>query len=193
MNKKNEDNINQMLEHNIVPIFGWVDQDMVERVQYAFTKLFFEKKEKIFVIISSTGGKVKSALEIFDILKLYPGQVFGLVVGEAMSSAAIILQACGTRMATTHSKILIHNGSTNVDINVFLNAELLHKQVGEHQQIAKRLWTIVSLRTGRSMKEVELEFERDKVMGVEQAIEFGLIDSIFDKPLPWNIAEVLKV
>jgi ATP-dependent Clp protease, protease subunit len=193
MNKKNEDNTNQMLEHGIIPIFGWVDQDMVERVKYAFTKLFFEKKEKIFVIISSTGGKVKSALEIFDILKLYPGQVFGLVVSEAMSSAAIILQACGTRMATPHSKILIHNGSTHVDINVFLNAELLHKQVEEHQQISKSLWTIVSLRTGRSMKEVELEFERDKVMNVEQAIEFGLIDSIFNKPLPWNIAEVLKV
>lgn len=192
MTKQTEDHVRQMMENGIVTIFGYISQEMPEQVQYAITRLFLMKKKKVFVIISSEGGMIKPALEIFDTLRLYPGQINGIVVGKAMSSAAIILQACGTRTATPNSKILVHNGNINLNINILLNSKILREEVKKQRCFMRRIWNIVASRSGRSMKEVEIEFERDEEMGVEQAIKFGLVDKVFDKPLPWNIAEELK-
>jgi ATP-dependent Clp protease protease subunit len=193
MDKKTQEQFSELLKKKIIPIFGEVNQEMLDIVKTAFIDFYLHKVEEIFVIISSGGGKTHCAFEIFDLLKLYPGNIIGIVVGRGLSAAATILQGCSVRLATPNSRILIHNGDNGIDADTVLDENSLKEYVEDYHRLRKRVWTIISNRTGHSIDEVKAEFTRNKEMDVEQAIMFKLLDGVYDKPLPWNLAGEFKV
>lgn len=192
MNEKEQEIVDAIIERGIIPIDGRINNDTVILVQRAFARFYVKRLKKIIVLISSFGGDANAGLEIYDLLKLYPGEVVGIVVGKAMSAASYILQGCSVRYATPNSWILIHNGSREVDNDVLLDEEKLKDFVMRNTRNRDRIFSILSQATKRPTATIINECKRDQKMDVGQAIEFGLLDNVWSKKLPLDSSEEFK-
>ena len=174
----------KLLSKNIIRIPDEINGKVVVYIEEALNELYTRDSPGITVLISSGGGSVVSGLNIYDLLRLYPGKKTGLVVCAAFSMAAVILQACDERFATTHARILVHNIKSEIKLDDMRDEEKFKDFITrmEDQQLMKYL--IVSKRSGKSLEEVREKFAEDKPIYSEKALAFGLIDGIWDKPLP---------
>jgi ATP-dependent Clp protease protease subunit len=191
MTKRQEELFDKLLDMGIVPIFDEVNTTMLERVQQCFMSFFLKRVQNITVLISSNGGNLTSALEIVDMLKIYPGVKTGIVIGRAKSSAAIILQACDKRLATPHSQILIHNGTAKFEVDCLYDDKKLANFLKKGRESEKKILKILTDRTKKSEQETIDMSMKDESMSAEEALEFGLIDEIFTGQLPFDLPKEL--
>ena len=133
---------------------------------------------EISIYINSPGGSVDDTLAIYDTMQYLTCDLSTYCVGQAASGAAMIL-ACGTkgkRFALPHSKIMIHQpwgGITGQAADIKIQAEEILK--------AKRLLNeLLSKHTGRDVKQIEKETERDRYMTPTEAVEYGIVDEILE-------------
>jgi ATP-dependent Clp protease protease subunit len=126
--------------------------------------------------INSPGGSVDDTLAVYDTMQFLSCDVATYCVGQAASGAALIL-ACGTkgkRFALPHSKIMVHQpwgGVTGQASDIKIQAEEILK--------AKRLLNeLLSEHTGRDIKLIETDTERDRYLTPEEAKEYGIVDEI---------------
>lgn len=133
--------------------------------------------------INSPGGSVDDTLAIYDTLQFLSCPVATYCVGQAASGAAMILAAGskGKRFALPHSKVMIHQpwgGVTGQASDIKIQAEEILK--------AKRLLNdLLAHHTGRDVKQIEEDTERDRYMTPEEAKAYGIIDEIVTRtPTP---------
>jgi ATP-dependent Clp protease protease subunit len=178
----------KMLEKKILLIQGKVDGDMVCYIRESVAQLICQGSPDVFVAICSGGGSVTAGLDIYDILGLYSGKKTALVFNYARSMAAVILQACEERMATTHSKIMIHHISTNdISLDTLRSEDKLNERKKAMERDQDYLYRILSDRTGKSITDITNECFKDRDMNVDEAKAFGLIDKIWTKHFPWDV------
>lgn len=187
MTKRQEDFFEKFLEMGIVPIFNEITTATLEKVQQCFVHFFLRKMTNITVLISSNGGNTEAALEIFDILKLYPGLKTGIVIGKARSAAAIILQTCDKRLVTPNSLILIHNGTATFQNDCLYDDKKLADFLERNNKFKDKILGILTDRTKKSKQEIIDMNMKDKSLFVEEALEFGLIDGVFTGQLPFDL------
>lgn len=138
-----------------------------------------EGSPNLTIFISSSGGRVSAALDIYDLLKFYSGRKIAIVNGVAGSSAAIILQACEWRTVTPHATVHIHNVSrSDVSLNVFRDPQKLQDLIREIEANQSRFDQILIARTKKSLRDVQEQCEKDKSLSAEDAVAFGLADQI---------------
>lgn len=175
----------ELLVHKrVVPINGNVNSDMSNMAGEVIASLLFAGAPDIYVLISSSGGDVEAGLNIFDLLENYPGKKTGIVFKEAGSMAAIILQACDERIASTHADILIHHISRNrVSLDVVTDTSGKRLEEVRDQMIATQnfLYAILCGRTKKTIEEIKRACSVDKPMLIEEALKFGLVDRILTK------------
>ncbi|MDR0915283.1 MAG: ATP-dependent Clp protease proteolytic subunit [Endomicrobium sp.] len=133
----------------------------------------------IHLYINSPGGMVSAGLAIYDTMMFVKSPISTICIGIAMSFGAILLLAGtkGKRYALSHSRIMIHQpliyqGSLNgtvSDINIETQELIYIKQM-----IVK----IISKHTGRSIKQVLKDIERNYYMSAQEAKSYGIIDEI---------------
>lgn len=186
MKEKDAKFVQCLAEHGIIPILGEINSEKMEIMEICLPHFFMKGLKRVFVMIYSQGGNGNVGLEIHDLLKLYPGEVVAIVAGKAMSAATYILQGCGKRFATPNSRILIHNGSHEIQSDVLIDDDKLSEFLEDRKRYRNRVHKLLSDSTKRSVEEIVAECKRDKSMDVEQAIAFGLLDGVWDKPLPWT-------
>lgn len=141
--------------------------------------LFLEKqdpKAPITMYVNSPGGHVTAGLAIYDTMQHIQPDVITICVGLAASMGAIILcgGAPGKRYSLPHSEIMIHQplgGAEWQAIDIKIMAENIIK-TGE------TLYGIISKHTGKSIKQVEKDCDRDNYMYPEEALAYGLIDKV---------------
>ncbi len=147
--------------------------------------LFLESQDSgkdIQLYINSPGGSVSAGFAIYDTMRYIKCDVSTICTGLAASFGAFLLAggAKGKRLALPHAEIMIHQPAIHghgiqgqaTDIKI----------VSDHiQKSKKRLNTILSENTGKSMDEISVATERDHYMTAEEAMKFGLIDQIIDK------------
>jgi ATP-dependent Clp protease protease subunit len=133
----------------------------------------------INLYINSPGGSVDDTLAIYDTMQFMHCDVATYCVGQAASGAALIL-ASGTkakRYALPHSKIMIHQpwgGVTGQAADIAIQAEEILK--------AKRLLSeLLAKHTGRDVKLIEEETERDRFLTPEESRAYGIVDEIVTK------------
>lgn len=187
MNRSDE--IAESVARGIIPIFDQIDQDKVLMVRRAFGDLYLQRQEKVIVLISSSGGDGTSGRQIYDLLRLYPGEVTGIVVGRAMSAASFVLQGCDKRYATPNSLLLIHNGFQEVGNDILLSKKKTTEFLRENARDRKRIHLILANATKRTVAEIAAECRKNRCLDVEQAVRFGLLDGVWTTPLPWNPAK----
>ncbi|MEI6190813.1 MAG: ATP-dependent Clp protease proteolytic subunit [bacterium] len=172
---------------NILAIAGEINGERVVKVTEEVAKLKEKGFPPVIIWISSGGGIVEAGFDLYDLLRLYPGKKTGIVWKYARSAASFVLQACDERFATPHARIMIHHISRR-DLNLdTLRSGLRVKKIVKEMEILQSLmYQIYSRRTNRTIAQIRKECTKEHDMFPEEARAFGLIDGIWDKPLPFN-------
>ncbi len=144
--------------------------------------LFLEAEDPdkdIFLYINSPGGVVTSGLAIYDTMQFIKCDVSTICIGQAASMGAILLAAGakGKRYALPNSRIMLHQplgGFSGQASEVEIHA----KEIIRMKEILNE---ILSKHTGQSIKKIRKDTDRDFFMSAKEALEYGIIDKIFEK------------
>ncbi|MGA7983359.1 MAG: ATP-dependent Clp endopeptidase proteolytic subunit ClpP [Chromatiaceae bacterium] len=177
----------RLLKERVVFIVGPVEDHMANLVVAQLLFLESENPDKdVHLYINSPGGSVTAGLAIYDTMRFIRPDVSTMCIGQAASMGALLLAggAPGKRYCLPHSRMMIHQPlggfqgqATDVDIHA---REILH--------IREQLNHILSRHTGQPVEKVAEDTERDRFMGGEAAVEYGLIDTVLDQRGPSTVA-----
>lgn len=135
-----------------------------------------DSDEPIHMYISSPGGSVMAGLAILDTMQLITAPVHTYAMGMVASMAAVLF-SCGEkghRYIMPNAEVMIHQplgGTSGQASDIEIQARHILK-------LKKRLYEILSTATNQSVKTIEKESDRDNYFEAEEAIKFGLGDSI---------------
>lgn len=168
-----------LLRQKTISLDSEVNGRMVEYVQASLQALAGQNNPPLTVCITSHGGDVMAGLDIYDMLSTYPSPITGIVVSYAQSMAAVILQACSKRMSYRHARIMIHHiSSRQISLDVLRSGQRLGEVHRDMEKMQGRIYTILSMMTGQTIRRVSAVCKLDKNMTAQEALEFGLIDEI---------------
>ena len=135
-----------------------------------------DPNKDISIYINSPGGSLTAGLAIFDTMQHVSCDVQTLCVGQAYSMSAILLAGgtMGKRHALPHARFMLHQpwgGIQGQDSDIEIHA----KEIMDWRQ---RLNEILMRFTGQPVERIEEVTERDYFLSPEEALEFGLIDTV---------------
>ena len=144
--------------------------------------LFLEAEDPnkdINLYINSPGGSVSAGLAIYDTMNYIKCDVSTICLGMAASMGAFLLAggAKGKRYALPNPEVMIHQpsgGAQGQATEIKIVAEKI-------LQTKKRLNEILAANTGQPYEVIERDTERDNYMTAQEAVEYGLIDSVLTK------------
>ncbi|MBQ8818759.1 MAG: ATP-dependent Clp endopeptidase proteolytic subunit ClpP [Clostridia bacterium] len=144
--------------------------------------LFLEAQDPdkdISFYINSPGGSVTAGMAIYDTMNYVKCDVSTICIGMAASMGAFLLSAGakGKRIALPNSEIMIHQplgGARGQATDIKIQADLILRT-------RDNLNRILAENTGRTIEEIARDTERDNFMTAKQALEYGLIDKIFER------------
>ena len=136
--------------------------------------------EDIKLYINSGGGEVYSGLGIYDVMNYINPAVSTYCMGTCASMAAVLLSAGekGKRYALPHSEVMIHQPSTGIGR---IKAEDLRVEFEQMEKCKNTLYGILSENTNRPIEDIAELCKLDKWYTADEAVEFGLIDSVIRK------------
>jgi ATP-dependent Clp protease protease subunit len=167
----------RLLKDGIIFLGTAIDDQVANVVIAQLLFLAAEDPEKdISIYINSPGGVVSSGMAIFDTMNFVANDIVTICVGQASSMAALLLAAGtkGKRYALPHARVMIHQplgGFQGQATDILIHAE-------EIKKIKESTVTILSERTGQAEKKVAKDIERDYFMNAEEAMNYGIIDTI---------------
>ena len=133
----------------------------------------------IYLYINSPGGSITAGMAIYDTMNYIKCDVCTICVGMAASMGAFLLSsgAKGKRMALQNAEIMIHQplgGMQGQATDIKIHADRILR-------IKAKLNQLLSEQTGKPLKTIEKDTERDNFMSASEACEYGLIDKIITK------------
>ncbi|HHD83580.1 MAG TPA: ATP-dependent Clp protease proteolytic subunit [Campylobacteraceae bacterium] len=142
--------------------------------------------EPIHMYISSPGGSVMAGLAILDTMQHISAPVYTYGMGLVASMAAVLF-TCGEpghRYILPHAEVMIHQPMGGASGQ----ASDIEIQANHIISLKKRLYKIISDATGKSVKTIEKESDRDNYFTADEAIKFGLADKELDKITPKDLS-----
>ncbi len=168
----------RLLKERIIFLVGQVEDHMANLIIAQLLFLESENPNKdISIYINSPGGVVSAALAIYDTMRFIKPDVSTLCIGQAASAAALLLSggAKGKRHCLPNSTVMIHQvlgGYQGQGTDIQIHA-------AETKRVGDTLNEIMAKHTGQPVEVIEKDTNRDNFMTPDQALEYGLIDSIF--------------
>jgi len=167
----------RLLKERIIFLGTSIDDNISSLIIAQLLFLESEDSEKdIYMYINSPGGVITSGFGILDTMNYIKPDVATICMGQAASMAALLLSsgAKGKRSALANSRVMIHQPLGGVqgqatDIEIHTKEILFLKE---------KLNKILSMNTGKSVKTIENDTNRDNFMSADRALEYGLIDQI---------------
>ena len=169
----------RLLKERVIFLTGPVEDIGANLVVAQMLFLEAENPDKdISLYINSPGGSVTAGLSIYDTMQFIKPDVSTLCVGQAASMGAVLLTggAKGKRHALPNSRVLIHQvmgGFQGQASDVEIHAQ-------EILSIKEKLNTILSTHSGQKINKIAEDSDRDNFMSREEAVEYGLIDSVME-------------
>ena len=147
--------------------------------------LFLEAEDPdkdIQLYINSPGGSVSAGFAIYDTMQYIRCDVSTVCIGMAASFGAFLLAGGtkGKRFALPNAEIMIHqpaihgNGVQGQATDIQIISEKM-------QRSKQRLNRILAQNTGKTEEEIKRDTERDNYMSAQEALEYGIIDKIFNQ------------
>ena len=141
--------------------------------------LFLESEDPekdINFYINSPGGVVTSGLAIYDTMQYIKPDIATVCIGQAASMGALLLTAGtrGKRYSLPNSRILIHQPMGGFQGQ----ASDIAIQAKEILRMKEILNNILAVHTGKDLKQIQIDTDRDYFMSGEDAKEYGLIDHV---------------
>jgi len=169
----------RLLKDRVVFIVGPIEDHMANLVVAQLLFLESENPDKdINLYINSPGGSVSAGLAIYDTMQFIRCEVSTMCVGQAASMGAVLLAAGAKdkRYCLPHSRVMIHQPlggyqgqATDIDIHA---REIL--------KIRAQLNELLAAHTGQTVDKIGEDTERDNFMDPEQAMDYGLVDKVFE-------------
>ncbi len=168
----------RLLKDNIIFIGRALDDEIANLVIAQMLFLEVENPERdIGLYINSPGGSISAGFAIYDTMQYVKPDVATYCVGQAASFGAVLLAGGteGKRSVLPNSRVVIHQpwvqnlGGQQSDIAV---------QAQDLQNTRDRLDGILAKHTGKSKEQVHQDTERDRILSAEEAIEYGLADTV---------------
>jgi ATP-dependent Clp protease protease subunit len=172
----------RLLKDRIIFMGTGIDDQISNVIIAQLLYLESEGPEKdIHLYINSPGGSVSAGLAIYDTLRYIKPEIETICIGQAASMAALILSAGtkGKRFALPHSRIMIHQpmgGFSGQASDIDIHAREILRLKGE-------LNKILSENTGQPLDRIETDTDRDFFMSGEDAVEYGIVDSVISTRL----------
>lgn len=171
------DIFSRLLRERIIIISTPIDDHIASLVIAQLIFLESEDPDKdINLYINTPGGSVSAGLAIYDTMQYVKCDVATICIGLAASMGAILLAGGtkGKRTALPNSRIMIHQpwgGFQGTASDISIQAEEILK-------IKRKLNEILSFHTGKDIKQIERDTDRDRYFSAEDAKEYGLIDNV---------------
>jgi ATP-dependent Clp protease, protease subunit len=169
---------NKLFEERIVFVGAPVDDTLANDVIAQLIALEgIDTDRTISLYINSPGGSLTAMTAIYDTMQFVKPEIETTCVGQAASAAAVLLAAGspGKRAALPHSRILIHQPSTEGGYGQTSDMEIQAKEIIRQRE---ELEEILARHSGRTVEQVRADIERDRFLTAQDAREYGLIDEI---------------
>lgn len=167
----------RLLKERIIFIGAGITDELANLVVAQLLFLQSEDASKdVSVYVNSPGGSVTAGLAIYDTMQFLKCDVVTYCVGQASSMGAVLLAAGakGKRHALPGARIMIHQpwgGAQGA-------ASDIHIQSQEILRLKDYLNGILAKHTGKAIKTVAKDTDRDFFMSAAEAVKYGLVDDV---------------
>lgn len=169
----------RMLSDRVIFLTGEVNDDVSDIIVAQLFYLESENPKKdIYLYINSPGGVVTAGLAIYDTMQYISCDVVTVCFGQAASMGAVLLAAGtkGKRTALSNARVMIHQplgGAQGQASDVEIQAK-------EMMRIKQRINEILTHHTGKPMKVIRRDTDRDFFLTADEAKEYGLVDRVLE-------------
>ena len=176
--ERSYDIYSRLLKDRIVFLSGEIEDNMANLVVAQLLFLEMEDPDAdISLYINSPGGSITAGMAIYDTMQYIKPQVRTVCVGMAASMAAFLLMAGekGKRLALPNSEVMIHQplgGAQGQATDVAIRAEWLMKT-------KEKMTRMMAEMTGQPIEKLKADVERDHFMDAQEALEYHIIDEIY--------------
>jgi ATP-dependent Clp protease protease subunit len=180
--ERSYDIYSRLLKDRIIMLSGEVNDPVASSIVAQMLFLEAQDPEKdIYFYINSPGGVITSGLSIYDTMNYIKPDVVTICIGQAASMGAFLLAsgAEGKRYALPSVRIMIHQpsgGAQGQSTDIQIHAK-------EIQRLKDMLNEILASKTGKTVKRIEKDTERDNFMSAQEAVEYGIVDKVLTKSL----------
>ncbi len=139
-----------------------------------------DSHKDISIYINTPGGSVYDGLGIYDTMQYISSDISTVCMGMAASMGAILL-AVGTkgkRFALPHSRVMIHQSFGGIGHAQCSDIQITAKEI---EKCKAELFQLLANHTGQSIKKIYKDGDRDYWMTANEALDYGIIDEIFQK------------
>ncbi len=175
--ERSYDIFSRLLKDRIIFISGEIDENTANVVVAQLLFLEAEDSTKdVSIYINSPGGSVTAGMAIYDTIQYIKPEVTTICVGLAASMGAFLLSSGskGKRFALPNAEVMIHQplgGARGQAEDIKIHAEWIIKT-------RQKLNEILSKNTGKTIKEIEKDTDRDNFMSADEACKYGIIDKV---------------
>lgn len=176
--ERSYDIYSRLLKERIIFLTGQVEDHMANLIVAQMLFLEAENPEKdINLYINSPGGVITAGMSIYDTMQYIKADVSTICMGQACSMGAFLLSAGakGKRICLPNSRVMIHQplgGYQGQATDIQIHAQEILK-------VKSRMNELMAQHTGKSIKEIERDTERDRFLSANEALEYGLVDKVY--------------
>ena len=177
--ERSYDIFSRLLKDRIILLSGEIDDNLSNIIVSELLYLDSLNHDDISLYINSPGGSITAGMAIMDTMNFIKSDVSTICIGMSASMGAFLL-SCGKkgkRYILPNAEVMIHQPLGGVEgqaTEIKIVAERILK-------LKKKLNTILSKNTGKNIKQIENETERDYFLDAKEALEYGIIDKIIEK------------
>ena len=171
----------RLLKDRIIYLYGEIDDINSNTIVAQLLYLDSLNHDDISIYINSPGGSVTGGMAIYDTMNFIKSDVSTICIGMAASMGAFLLSSGekGKRYCLPNSEVMIHQplgGAQGQASEIKIAANRILK-------LRDKLNNILSHNTGKDIKIIEKDTDRDYFLSSEEAKEYGLIDKILKKEI----------
>ena len=166
----------RLLKDRIIFVSGEIDDDVANSIIGQLLFLDSNSHDDISLYINSPGGSITAGMAIYDTMNFVKSNVSTICVGMAASMASVLLASGekGKRFILPNSEVMIHQplGGVNgqaTEIKIVADRILF---------LRDKLNKILSKKTGKDIKKIEKDTERDYYLTANEALNYGIVDKI---------------
>ncbi len=174
--ERSYDIFSRLLKDRIILLSGEIDDNLSNIIVSELLYLDSINHDDISLYINSPGGSITSGMAIMDTMNFIKSDVSTICIGMSASMGAFLL-SCGKkgkRYILPNAEVMIHQplgGVQGQATEIKIVAERILK-------LKEKLNTILSKNTGKPLKEIEKDTERDYFLTSEEALDYGIVDKI---------------
>jgi len=178
--ERSYDIYSRLLKERVIFLCGQVEDHMANLIIAQLLFLESESPDKdIFLYINSPGGSVTAGMAIYDTMNFIKPNISTVCIGQAASMGAFLLSGGekGKRYCLPNARVMIHQplGGFQGQASDF---EIHAKEI---LYIKEKLNGLMAEHTGKSLKQISKDTDRDNFLSATDAVEYGLVDSILEQ------------